>query len=236
MPGVPESAGGTPVASTEEALARELALVVGVVDGRLAVWDPAQRAAPLSVEWATGRQGYRLAAERVRHERLIKALGRVRQQPASVLDLTAGLGRDAALMASAGFAVTLVERQPLLHALLADALTRAADTPLARQLSLLPAGEATALALPAGPWHAVYLDPMFPGRDKSAAVKQNLQWLQRLCHYPDAAEEATLLETARRQNADRVVVKRPRRAPPLANARPHHAIEGKTVRFDVYVK
>lgn len=235
LPGVAESAGGTPVASTEEALARQLALVVGVVDGRLAVWDPADRAAPLSVEWAAGRQGYRLAAERVRHERLVKALGRVQRQPAMVLDLTAGLGRDAALMAGAGFPVTMVERQPLLHALLADALVRAAATPLARQLTLLPAGEAEGLALPAGPWHAVYLDPMFPARDKSAAVKRDLQWLQRLCRYPDAAEEAQLLALARRQKADKVVVKRPRRAPPLASVEPHHCIEGKTVRFDVYV-
>ena len=235
LPGVAESVGGTPVASTEEALVQRFALVVGMVDGRLAVWDPADRAAPLSVEWTAGRQGYRLAAERVRHERLVKALGRAQRHPAAVLDLTAGLGRDAALMAGAGFLVTMVERQPLLHALLADALARAAETPLVRQLALLPAGEAEVLGLPAGPWHAVYLDPMFPARDKSAAVKRDLQWLQQLCRYPDGAEEVALLALARRQEADKIVVKRPRRAPPLANIEPHHCIEGKTVRFDVYV-
>ncbi len=131
-----------------------------------------------------------------------------------MLDLTAGLGRDAALMAAAGFPVTLMERQPVLHALLTDGLARAAGTDLAARLTLLPAGEATQAALPTGPWHAVYLDPMFPTRAKSAAVKQDLQWLQTLCAYPDAEEEAALLALARARNTHRVVVKRPRKAPP----------------------
>ena len=116
-----------------------------------------------------------------------------------------------------------------------DGLARAAGTDLAARLTLLPAGEASQAALPTGPWHAVYLDPMFPTRAKSAAVKQDLQWLQILCAYPDAEEEAALLALARARNTHRVVVKRPRKAPPLAGVAPHHGHEGKTVRFDVYM-
>ena len=80
----------------------------------------------------------------------------------------------------------------------------------------------------------VYLDPMFPARGKSAAVKQDLQWLQRLCPYPDDDEERGLLDLALSLAARKVVIKRPRRAPPLAGRAPHHVLEGKTVRFDVY--
>lgn len=235
LPGAPDAVGGVPVADADAAREAGLALVVGPVEGRLALWDPADRAAPLSVDFLGGRQGYRLAAERVRHERLIKALGRPKRMPARVLDLTAGLGRDAALMAAAGFPVTLLERQPVLHALLADGLTRAQGTSLAANLTLLPIGEAGTVDLPEGPWHAVYLDPMFPARDKSAAVKRDLQWLQRLCPYPDDEEEAALLALARRQDTDKVIVKRPKRAPDLAGLAPHHRIEGKTVRFDIYI-
>ena len=236
LPGAPAGVGGEPVASAEAARERGLALVIGPAgeDGALSLWDPAARASPLKVDFLGGRQGYRLAAERSRHERLIKALGRSVDGVDRVLDLTAGLGRDAALMAAAGFDVTLVERQPVLHGLLADGLARAADTDLATRLTLLPAGEAAAMDLPAGPWHAVYLDPMFPARGKSAAVKQDLQWLQLLCAYPDEEEEAALLARARGLEARRVVVKRPRKAPPLAGLAPHHSHEGKTVRFDVY--
>jgi len=236
LPGAPEAAGGEPVATVEAARQRGLTLVLGPAgdDRALSLWDPAARALPLKVDFMGGRQGYRLAAERTRHERLVKALGKPQDGVDRVLDLTAGLGRDAALMAAAGFPVTLVERQPVLHALLADGLARAAGSELAARLTLLPVGEAAELTLPAGPWHGVYLDPMFPARGKSAAVKQDLQWLQSLCAYPDAAEEAALLARARDLGARRVVVKRPRKAPPLAGVAPHHSHEGKTVRFDVY--
>lgn len=234
LPGAPASLKGEAVADVEQARERRLTLVVGPTEGGLALWAPDQKASPLSVDFAGGRQGYRLAGERVRHERLIKALGRPRHRPARVLDMTAGLGRDAALMAAAGFAVTLMERQPVLHGLLADGLARAAGSALAANLSLMPVG-AAAIALPPGPWHAVYLDPMFPARDKSAAVKRDLQWLQQLCPYPDAEEERALLDLARRQPCDKVIVKRPRRAPDLAGLEPHHRLDGKTVRFDVYL-
>lgn len=237
LPGAPALAGGVAVADEPAAQEQGLALVLGPVAGRLSIWAPGERAAPLCVDFLAGRQGYRLAAERARHERLIKALGRADDAAAArVADLTAGLGRDAALMAAAGFSVTLAERQPVLHALLKDGLARAADTELAARLRLLAPGDGAAWPGPdSGALHAVYLDPMFPVRDKSAAVKQDLRWLQQLCAYPDAAEETALLAHARRLASKKIIVKRPRRAPPLAGEAPHHQLAGKTVRFDVYL-
>ena len=79
-------------------------------NGVLSLWDPADRATPLSVDFLAGR---------ARHERLVKALGRCQDGVDGVLDLTAGLARDAALMAAAGYPVSMVERQPVLHALIA---------------------------------------------------------------------------------------------------------------------
>lgn len=236
LPGAPDVPGTEPVASPRAAREGSQALVLGPAGegGALSLWDPADRATPLSVDFLAGRQGYRLAADRARHERLVKALGRSQDGVHGVLDLTAGLARDAALMAAAGYPVSMVERQPVLHALIADALARAQGQGAAALLTLLDNGDAEALPLPAGPWHAVYLDPMFPARGKSAAVKQDLQWLQRLCPYPDEGEERRLLEVALSLSTRKVVIKRPRRAPPLAGRAPHHVLEGKTVRFDVY--
>lgn len=236
LPGAPAVAGTVPVASPQAARDGGLALVLGPAgdNGAQSLWGPADRATPLSVDFLAGRQGYRLAADRARHERLVKALGRRQDGVDRVLDLTAGLARDAALMAAAGYPVSMVERQPVLHALIADALARAQGQGAAALLTLLDNGDAEALPLPAGPWHAVYLDPMFPARGKSAAVKQDLQWLQQLCPYPDDDEERRLLDLALRQSARKVVIKRPRRAPPLAGRAPHHVLEGKTVRFDVH--
>ena len=236
LPGAPAVAGTVPVASTQAARDGGLALVLGPAGdgGALSLWDPADRATPLSVVFLPGGRGYRLAAARARHERLVKALGRCRDGVDGVLDLTAGLARDAALMAAAGYPVSMVERQPVLHALIADALARAQGQGAAALLTLLDNGDAATLTLPAGPWHAVYLDPMFPARGKSAAVKQDLQWLQQLCPYPDDDEERRLLDAALAVPARKVVIKRPRRAPPLAGRAPHHVLEGKTVRFDVH--
>jgi len=236
LPGAPLVTGCQPVGSPQAARDGAFELVLGPsgTPPALSLWDPADRASPLSVDFLGGRQGYRLAADRARHERLVKALARPHDGVEQVLDLTAGLARDAALMAAAGYQVSMVERQPVLHALIADGLTRADGQGVAADLVLLDNGDAVTLNLPVGPWHAVYLDPMFPARGKSAAVKQDLQWLQQLCSYPDDDEERRLLDVALSVPARKVVVKRPRRAPPLAGRAPHHVLEGKTVRFDVY--
>lgn len=236
LPGAPALRDAIPVLSEAQARAEGLGLLLGPVAGRLSIWAPGDKAAPVCVDFLGGRQGYRLAADRARHERLVKALGRPKHASPCVADLTAGLGRDAALMAAAGFHVTLAERQPVLHALLADGLARAANSELAARLTLLEPGEAIQWRPSRGADpYAVYLDPMFPARDKSAAVKQDLRWLQALCPYPNADEERGLLAYARGLAREKIIVKRPRRAPPLAGEAPHHQHQGKTVRFDVYL-
>lgn len=231
LPGCPEGLPGTPVDDPAHALALGLPLVLGWQQERLSLWRPEGRETPLSVSFNDGKQGYRLTPERVRHERLIKALGKTREDTVTVLDATAGLGRDAALIAMAGFPVLLAERSPILHAMLADGLRRA-PAELAAAMQLLPCADADTHILP--PLHAVCLDPMFPSRDKSAAVKKDLQWLQQLAAYPDHQEESALLEWALGLGPQRVVVKRPGKAEPLAKRSPHHQITGKAIRFDVY--
>ncbi|WP_273010286.1 class I SAM-dependent methyltransferase [Alcanivorax sp.] len=231
LPGCPDGLPGTPVEEADRAVELALPLVLGWHEERLSLWRPQGRETPLSVSFNDGKQGYRLTAERVRHERLIKALGKPREETFTVLDATAGLGRDAALIAMAGFPVLLAERSPILHAMLADGLRRA-PAELAAAMQLLPCADAGAHTLP--PLHAVYLDPMFPSRDKRAAVKKDLQWLQQLAAYPDQNEEAALLEWALGLDPHRVVVKRPGKAEPLAKRSPHHQIAGKAIRFDVY--
>ena len=80
LPGAPAVAGTVPVVSPQAAREGGQALVLGPAGdgGALSLWDPADRATPLSVDFLAGRQGYRLAADRARHERLVKALGRCR--------------------------------------------------------------------------------------------------------------------------------------------------------------
>jgi len=78
---------------------------------------------------------------------------------------------------------------------------------------------------------------MFPERGKSAAVKKDLATVQALFTYASGAPNAeALLTWAVAQPVDRVVVKRPVKAPSLGVSKPSYSIAGKTVRFDVIVK
>jgi len=150
-----------------------------------------------------------------------------------ILDATAGWGRDAAILAGFGANVLMIERNPVMAALLADALARLSpQSPLTALLSLqctdarhylqnVPADDAP---------DVIYIDPMHPHRQKSALVKKDMQVLQQLLGAEDDAE--SLIQLAVKHARQRVVVKWPQRLPALLP--PDMSITGKTVRFDVY--
>ncbi|WP_018870753.1 class I SAM-dependent methyltransferase [Thioalkalivibrio sp. ALgr3] len=210
----------------------------------------------LTPDFVRGRQGYRHA--RAAHETLVRAVGRVGEH-AHIVDASAGLGRDALLLAARGWQVSAFERHPVVALLLEDALQRAAhagDPALAAsaaRVQLFPQAFA-ADALPA-PADAAVFDPMFPQRRKNAAVKKDMQILQALMEAPDQrpgqaspAKDAEEHDAASDTESDaaatlaalipatrgRVVVKRPAGAAPLPGTAPISAIEGRAVRFDLY--
>jgi len=194
---------------------------------------------PIRVDFVSGRLGYRQARISLRSEPLARAVGIKGHDRPSVVDATAGLGRDAFVLASLGCSVTLVEREPIIAALLADGLERAAreaelEETVARMH--LVTGNARfyleGLANGPGP-DVVYLDPMYPHRDKSALVKKEMRVFRALVG--DDTDAADLLEAALNGARHRVVVKRPARAEPLGGRKPSHQIPGKTTRFDVYL-
>jgi len=150
-----------------------------------------------------------------------------------IVDATAGWGRDAAVLASFGADVLMLERQSMMAALLADGLSRLpSDSPL--KLSLLHADAKQYLqALSADDYpDVIYIDPMHPARQKSALVKKDMQVLQRLIGSDDDVN--ALIQLAITRTRHRVVVKWPQRLP--AVLQPDTSIDGKTVRFDIYLK
>lgn len=154
-----------------------------------------------------------------------------------LIDATAGLGRDGFLLAASGFRVWMFECNPVVAALLADGLQRAAADPrLGEVASRIRLRAANALDL----WptlterpEVIYLDPMFPQRTKTAKVKQELRLLQLLDQKTEPPEE--LLRAALALAIRKVVVKRPLKGPFLADRLPSYTLKGKAVRFDVYV-
>lgn len=99
-----------------------------------------------------------------------------------------------------------------------------------------------------------YLDPMFPPRTKSSAVKKNMQILHGLLqpsttipiedstnihHHHRLLEEQSLLENALSITKSHVVVKRPIHAEPLGgksySTLPSYSLDGSINRFDIYL-
>lgn len=194
---------------------------------------------PVRVDWTDGPTLWRLQHGGGRGEMLAKACGVRGEALPAIVDATAGFGRDSLLLAWLGCRVTLLERSPLVQALLADGWRRAEAEPLLTaalaRMRLVPTDAAAwldGLAEAERP-EVVYLDPMFPAREKSAKVKANMQVFHQAVGAD--ADSDTLLEPALRAAKKRVVVKRPRHAQPLAGRSPSLVFEGESSRFDVYL-
>ncbi|MFH1748269.1 MAG: class I SAM-dependent methyltransferase [Planctomycetota bacterium] len=186
---------------------------------------------------ATGENARRLATAS-RRQPLALAVGLKKRTP-TIVDATAGLGRDAMLLASLGCPVIAVERSVILGAMLRDALERVVTVPAAGEIRpcqmTLIIGDAVEVLARMSEQEApdvVYLDPMYPPSGKSALPKKEMRILRRLVG--DDPDAGGLLEVARRVARDRVVVKRTPRAPPLAPA-PTMSYRGKLARYDVYI-
>lgn len=199
---------------------------------------------PIRVDFVAGALAHRRRFGGGKGQDIARAIGLNRNADLTVVDLTAGLGRDAFVLATLGASVVMLERHPVVAALLADGLERArschedatlapiiARTRLIRQdaISWLQGG---AIEAPDGRPDVIYLDPMFPERHKSAQVKKEMVAFQELVGRDDDAAEvlALALQTARY----RVVVKRPAGAPVLGGREAGTAIAGKSTRFDIY--
>jgi 16S rRNA (guanine1516-N2)-methyltransferase len=194
---------------------------------------------PVRADFARGTAAHRRRFGGGGGQMIARAVGIAPGVRPQVLDATAGLGCDAFVLAGLGCEVTLIERNPLVAALLEDGLRRAlADAAAAPAASRMRLREGDALALMRD-WageapQVIYLDPMFPRRGKSALVKKEMRLFRPLVGDDDDAP--LLLAAALSLAAYRVVVKRPRRAPPLGGMAPAYALEGKSSRFDVYAK
>lgn len=186
-----------------------------------------------TIDFTAGRNLHRLKFGGGHGQPMARAV-KASTQPL-ICDATAGYGKDAFVFASLGCTVILLEQSVVVHALLHDALQRALKHPdtlaIAQRMQL---HLADSKHLPAS-WplqdlpQIVYLDPMYP--EGRRAAKKEIQALRELLDVQQ--DELTLLNAAR-STANRVVVKRPRNAPPLANVNPSGNIISPNTRYDIY--
>ena len=196
------------------------------------------RLGPVYIDFSSADMLYRRKSGH--NEPLGRAIGVKGDKRPRVFDATAGLGRDAFVLADLGCSITLSEQSVPLCYLLDQARELAlmsANDKVVKAASRMRVlcGDSRQQAVDA--FNVIYIDPMFPERGKTAAVKKDLATVQAL--HGDhllANDPEDLLVWAMAQPVERVVIKRPVKAPALGTTKPSHSITGKTVRFDVMVK
>lgn len=196
---------------------------------------PKQR---LRVDFIAGRQGFRRLQQGQAREAIVRACAVGKTSDSHIIDATAGLGHDAFVLASYGANVTMLERSPVVAALLNDGLQRArleGAGEITARLTLIQADAATWLRNAQWPAaEVIYLDPMYrPTRRKAAATK-SLAMLEELLKL-QIPNDDELLITALPAASKRVVVKRQRFAPALGETTPSFTLTGRSTRFDVYI-
>lgn len=177
----------------------------------------------------------RVTEGRLLHEMLVKATKTDIENPIAI-DATAGMGEDAFLIAANGYDVTLHEQNPVIALLLKDAIRRAKRQPalkdIVNRMHVVEGDSVDILSNRLDPVDLVYLDPMFPGRQKSGLIGKKLQLIQKM-EAPCSAEDA-LFDAAIKAGPTKIIVKRPLKAPFLAGRKPNYSLDGKAIRYDCY--
>lgn len=188
---------------------------------------------PLYIDFTSGKAKHRRIFSG--KELLAKAVDYKKKQPPTVIDATAGLAKDAFVLASLGCKLIMLERSEIIFQLLANAIERAEKDPETRDIVArmqLQLGDAIQL-LPGLAADVIYCDPMYPARNKSALVKKDMRILRDINGADLDCEQ--LLTTALACDVKRVVVKRPKSAGHLAELPPDFSYNsGKHTRFDIY--
>lgn len=177
----------------------------------------------------------RVTEGRLLHEMLSKAT-KSDKSGGIAIDATAGMGEDAFLIAANGYDVALHEQNPVIALLLKDAIRRAKKQPVLKdivaRMHVVEGDSIDILSNRLDPVDLIYLDPMFPGRQKSGLINKKLQLIQKM--ESPCSNEYELFDAAIKAGPSKIVVKRPLKAPYLADKKPNYSLDGKAIRYDCY--
>ncbi len=191
----------------------------------------------LFVDFVEGKMAHRRKYGGGKQQPLARAFGLHKGEMPDIIDATAGLGKDAFVLANLGCQIQLIEYSKIIAALLENGLQRAQQDQeignwITTRLSLICADSKIFLRNLEKKPTAIYLDPMYPARQKSALVKKEMRIFRQFLAENDTGEE--LLDVALNVAQKRVVVKRPMNTPFLANKKPNAQIMSENTRFDLY--
>lgn len=179
---------------------------------------------------------HRVTDGRLQHEMLVR-VAKTKQANPTAIDATAGMGEDSLLLAACGYEVTMYEQNPVIAALLRDSLRRAKKHPIlgeiVNRMHLVEGNSIECMAKQLEQPDLIYLDPMFPARQKSGLINKKLQLIQKL--EQPCPEEELLLKTAMELHPKKIIIKRPLKGKNLAGKTPGYSVKGKAIRYDCFV-
>lgn len=184
----------------------------------------------LQIDFDENQVDYFRKGPKGKGELLFKALG-LKNKGAKVLDLSAGLGMDSVFLASQGYQVTGVERNPILFFLLEHALENSQRADLKNLKFVYGSAQEYIKNAKISDFDAIYFDPMYPHKKKSALPRQEMRLFRNLVGEDEDAQE--VLMSLLKKKPSRVIVKRPLQSEVLLSP-VKHSFKGKSVRYDLY--
>ena len=194
--------------------------------------------ANIYIDFLSGATWFRYKHDRRLNQPLTKAVGIKKGARPTICDTTAGYGADSFIFASFGSTVTMIERSPVIWALLDDGLKRAAAHPeigsmISSNISLVLGDSLDLLEVMDKKFDTIYMDPMYPPTKKTALNKRRMRVLRSLVG--DDHDNEKLLEKSIHHTGGRVVVKRPAGAPEIKGPPVSYQVKGKNSRYDIYL-
>lgn len=198
----------------------------------------------IKVDFLAGKNNHRRIYSTSYRSDIARAFAISSKNKPKILDCTAGFGSDAFSLASLGCEVKLIERNPLVYALLYDGIQRMkmatrSDKHFKKCIDISCEYNDSICYLNESSdnqnfFDAIYLDPMFPPKSKNAKAKKEMQAIQNIIVFEGDYDK--LLSAALESKAKRVVVKRPVKGSFLSDISPSFSIKARTIRYDVFIK
>lgn len=180
----------------------------------------------------------RSAVEYEKKRPIIKAIEHNILNP-KVLDATGGFGIDAFSMAFCGLNVTVIEKNPLMYALLYDSLQIAKQNehmkPIANRMTIVHADSMQYINDMEEKPDVIYLDPMFPSVTKKVKSKSKLPIsTAKVLLGQENTHTEDLLRIARNSAKHHTVLKRPNKKTESQDV--HSMYHSDAHRWEIYLR
>ncbi|WP_343182522.1 class I SAM-dependent methyltransferase [Buchnera aphidicola] len=170
--------------------------------------------------------------------KIIKAVKIKKKKKINILDATAGLGKDAFILFSHGYNITMIERNPILSILLEDGLKRGfkdkmIGTLIKKKMKLIYASSININQMNLQKPDVIYIDPMFPSYKQKSLPKKNIKIIKKIVG--SDLDSINLFHECMKFSVYKIVVKRPKTSSYISCHKPSYSIKTKKYRFDIYI-